>query len=207
MEITETLTEEKKYTTPASELSLQKTIKSLENKGIATFVFETAEEVKKKVFELLPEGAEVMDAISMTLKELGIAKELKGSGKYDSARKKAESMDKNKKRKTLWVADYTIGSVHAVTEEGDVLVASHTGSQLASYAFGSEKVIWVVGTQKIVKDRDEGIKRIYDYCLPLENERTMKAYDSPSSVGKILTIASDKPGRLTLIFLRENIGF
>ena len=105
--------------------------------------------------------------------------------------------------------DWTIGSVHAVTEEGQVLIASNTGSQLPAYAYGSSHVIWVVGTQKIVKNIDQGIKRVYEHSLPLESERAKKAYGVPGSfVSKILIVNKEiSPGRVVIIFINEKLGF
>lgn len=198
---------ENKYSKLANDEAIRKTMEALLKNGITSFVFVTADEVKKKLFELLPENAEVMDMTSVTLKKLGIADEVFNSGKYDSLRKKLSTLDDKLRRKLSCVADFSIGSVHAVTLNGEILIASATGSQLAAYAYGSGKVIWIVGTQKIVKDREEGMKRLYEYCLPLENERAKKVYKSPSRMGKILTINSDTPGRLTILFIKQNIGF
>ena len=104
--------------------------------------------------------------------------------------------------------EWAIGSVHAITEDGHVLVASNTGSQLPAYVYGAGHVVWVVGAQKIVKDTTEGIQRIYEYCFPLENERLMKAYGVPSGVSKLLIINKEKiPERLTAIFVKEKLGF
>lgn len=198
---------ENKYSKLANDEAIRKTMEALLKNGITSFVFVTVDEVKKKLFELLPENAEVMDMTSMTLKKFGISDEIFNSGKYDSLRKKLSTLDDKLRRKLSCVADFAIGSVHAVTLNGEILIASATGSQLAAYAYGSGKVIWIVGTQKIVKDREEGMKRLYEYCLPLENERAKKVYKSPSRMGKILTINSDTPGRLTILFIKQNIGF
>ncbi|OFY86416.1 MAG: hypothetical protein A3F72_11500 [Bacteroidetes bacterium RIFCSPLOWO2_12_FULL_35_15] len=198
---------ENKYSKLANDEAIRKTMEALLKNGITSFVFVTVDEVKKKLFELLPENAEVMDMTSVTLKKLGISDEIFNSGKYDSLRKKLGSLDDKLRRKLSCVADFSIGSVHAVTLNGEILIASATGSQLAAYAYGSGKVIWIVGTQKIVKDREEGMKRLYEYCLPLENERAKKVYKSPSKMGKILTINSETPGRLTILFIKQNIGF
>lgn len=105
--------------------------------------------------------------------------------------------------------EWVLGSVHAVTETGEALIASNTGSQLPAYAFGVGKVIWVVGTQKIVKDREEGLGRIYEHSLPLESERAKKAYGVPgSAVNKILIVNREvQPGRITMILVNERLGF
>ena len=105
--------------------------------------------------------------------------------------------------------EWAIGSVHAVSEDGHIFVASATGSQLGAYEYSSAHVIWVVGSQKIVKNWDEGIKRVYEYCLPKESERQKSIGNAAgSSVGKLLIINKEiKPGRITVIFVKENLGY
>ena len=105
---------------------------------------------------------------------------------------------------------WSVGSVHAVTEEGHIFIASNTGSQLPAYASGASNVIWVVGVQKIVKNNDKALKRIYEYVLPLESDRLNKAYNLTmgSNVSKLLIINKEvKQGRATLIFVGEKLGF
>ena len=95
-----------------------------------------------------------------------------------------------------------------VTEDGKVLIASNSGSQLPGYAYGSSHVIWVVGTQKIVNNIDDGMKRIDQYVLPLESERAHKAYGVPGSfVSKLLIFNRENPGRITMILVKQPLGF
>jgi hypothetical protein len=103
--------------------------------------------------------------------------------------------------------EWAVGSVHAITEDGQVLIASASGSQLPGYAFGADHIIWIAGTQKLVKNLDEGNKRLYEYVLPLENIRAMKAYGAPSSVNKLLIINKDPAKRISLILVNEVLGF
>lgn len=192
--------------------TIDKTIEALAANGIEAQFVETVEEAKKKVFEILPQGAEVMNMTSVTLDTIGVAKEIVESGRYNSVRNKLNSMDRktqNLEMQKMGAApEFAVGSVHAVTEDGRLLVASNSGSQLPAYAYGSAHVIWVVGAQKIVKNTDEGIKRIYEYVLPLEDERAQKAYGMGSGVSKLLIINKEKtPGRLTLVLVNEKLGF
>ncbi len=190
-----------------------KTIASLKANGIDGFYIESRDALKKKVQELIPEGSEVMTMTSITLDTLGIAKDINESGKYNSVRKQLNSMDRatqGREMQKLGAApDYVIGSVHAVTQDGKVIIASNTGSQLPAYVFGAGHVVWVVGTQKIVKDINEGMDRLYTHTLPLESERAHKAYGVPASfVSKTLIINKEvSPHRITLLFLNESIGF
>lgn len=196
----------------APETIIEKTIVALKENGIEAMVVENAEDAKKAALAQLPEKAEVMTMTSVTLDETGIAKEINESGKYDAVKPKLYSMDREtsgREMQRLGAApEYSIGSVHAVTEDGKVLIASNSGSQLPGYAYGSDHVIWVVGANKIVKDLDEGLKRIYDYVLPLESERAKKAYGvAGSRVSKLLIFNKERPGRLTLIFVKEKLGY
>ncbi len=197
----------------ADKQTIEKTIKSLHANGIEAEFVENGEQAKQRILEILPKGAEVMDMTSITLDTLGIPKELNESGNYNSVRNKLTSMDRNTQgiemQKMGAAPDWVVGSVHAVTEDGQVLIASNTGSQLPAYAYGSSHIIWVVGVQKITKDTDEGMKRIYEYVLPLEAERARKAYGVPgSNVSKLLIVNKEvRPNRITIIFVNEVLGF
>lgn len=196
----------------ATEKQIQKTVKALEANGFKTEVVEDGEEAKKKVLELVPQGAEVFTMTSQTLEVTGIAKEINESAKFDAVRPKLFAMDRNTQAREMAkltaAPDWVVASVHSVTEDGHLLIASNTGSQLSAEAYAGGKVVFVVGTQKIVKDTEEGVKRIYEYSLPLEDERARKAYGMASGVGKILIINKEiQPDRITVIFVKEKLGF
>lgn len=196
----------------ASKESIDKAIKALKANGIDAKFVQTGEEAKKEVLSMIPQGAEVMTMSSTTLQTLGLTQEIDQSEKYDAVKPKLMKMDRATQgaemQKMGAAPQWAVGSVHAVTEDGHVLIASNSGSQLPSYAYGSAHVIWVVGVQKVVKDTDEGTKRIYEYVLPLEDERAKKVYGIGSGVSKLLIINKEKiPGRLTLIFVGEKLGF
>ena len=203
---------EKDFSQLALDESINKVKDALQKNGIEVLVAENGAKAKEKVLEMIPEGSEIMNMTSATADSLGLAKEITESAKYNSVRNKFKTMDpktQGQDMKKLGAApEWAIGSVHAVTEDGKVIVASATGSQLPAYAYGSAHVIWVVGAQKIVKDLAEGFKRIYEYVLPLENERAMKAYGQPSSVNKLLIFNKEVTiGRITMIIVKEKFGF
>ncbi len=203
----------KSWTTLADKQTVEITITALKSNNIDAFYVETRDQAKQKVFELLPQGAEVMNMSSTTLDEIGIAQEIMESGRFKPVKKTLSSMNKESQasemRKLGAAPDWAVGSVHAVTQQGQVVIASNTGSQLPAYAYGSSHVIWVVGTQKIVASLDEGMKRIYEHSLPLESERAKKAYGTAgSAVNKMLIINNEvKPGRISMILVNEVLGF
>lgn len=206
------LTPNQEFANLASNEQIERTVKALEANGIHAVVAENGEEARRIFFELLPEGAEVFLGASVTLETLGIKDEIDKSGRYDSIRPKMFAMNRETQgreiRKLGGTPEYAAGSVHAVTEAGQVLIASNTGSQLGPYASGAGKIVWVVGAQKLVKDLDEGMKRIYEYDLPLETEHMRQLYNMGTNVSKVLIVNREiRPNRITMIIVKEELGY
>jgi hypothetical protein len=196
----------------ASDEQIERTAKALESKNIKTLIAENGEEAKRLFFELVPDGAEVFLGSSVTLETLGIKDEIDTSGKYDALRPKMFAMDRATQgreiRKMGAAPEYAAGSVHAVTEDGTVIIASNTGSQLGPYASGAGKVIWVVGAQKLVRDLQEGMRRVEDYIVPLEDLHMQELYNMHTNLSKVLIVNKEvRPGRITMIIVKEELGF
>lgn len=202
----------KKFSKLASDATVAKVVSALEKNGVKAIVVENGDQAKEKVLEMLPEGAEVFTMTSQTAEAISLAKEINESKKYNSVRNKLMAMDRNTQGREMTrlgsSPEFVVGSVQAVTVNGQLLIASATGSQLSAEAYSGAKVIFLVGIQKIVKDTEEGLKRIYEYSYPLENERAQKAYGMKSGVNKILIINKEiASGRITVIFVKEKLGF
>lgn len=196
----------------ATDKTIEKTIEALNTNGISVVVAKNKAEAKKIVLDLIPEGEEVMTMSSVTLETLGLTEEINESGKYNSVKKKISSLDRDTQdlemKKIGSAPRYALGSVHAVTQDGKVLIASNTGSQLSGYVYGAQQVIWIVGTQKIVKDLDAAMERLNSYVVPLEDEHMQKLYGIHTNVSKLLILNKEiVPGRIHLVFVNENIGF
>jgi L-lactate utilization protein LutC len=207
-----TMTEINKFAQLASDTQIERTIKALEANNIHTIVAENGADAKRKLFELIPENAEVFVSSSTTLNILGITEEIDKSNRYNSVRAKLALMDRKTQNREMQkmgaTPEYMLGSVHAVTENGHVIIASKTGSQLAGYVAAAAHVIWVVGTQKIVPNIEVGLKRLEEYTLPLESDRAYKAYGITSAINKLLIVNKEfMPGRTTMILVKENLGF
>jgi hypothetical protein len=207
-----TLAPNKEFTKLANEEQIQRTAKALDANGIHTLIAENGEEAKRLFFELVPDGSEVFLGSSVTLEKLGIKDIIDKSGRFDALRPKMFALDRATQareiRKLGGAPDFAAGSVHAVTEDGHVLIASKTGSQLGPYASSAGKVIWIVGAQKLVKDLDEGLRRIQEYVFPLEDEHMHQLYNVGTGVNKILIFNREiRPNRVTMIIVNEAIGF
>jgi hypothetical protein len=200
------------FTEPAPAELLERVATALKEKNFAVEILDDAEAARERIKELIPEGATVFTGASETLRLSGIDDDLNTSGRYDSVKSRSTTMDRATQLSEIWrllaVPDVIVGSVSAVTESGSLVVASASGSQLAGYAGAAPKAIWIIGAQKIVPDLDTALRRIEEYCLPLETERAMKVYGVPSSVNRLLVLNKEPmPGRGTVLLVREAIGF
>ena len=200
------------FTQLASEEQLTKTVQALEIHGIRAVAVETGEEARTHVLDLIPSGAEVYNSPSRTLELIGLAEDIEHATRFQAVRTRLHSLDRVTQRREMRSLtaspDVLVGSVHAITEQGEVLVASALGSQLAPAAAGAGSVIWVVGTQKLVHSLEEGFRRIREYSYPLENERTHQVYGQASAINKILIVNGEAlPGRITIVLIMQNVGF
>ncbi len=201
------------WTTIPNQTVIEKTIEALKANNIDAIVVDTGEQAKQKALELIPQGAEVMTMTSVTVDTIGLSKELNESGKYAAVKPKLYALDpatqKREQKKLGTAPEYVVGSVHAVTQDGKVLVATNSGSQIPAYVYGSDHVIWIVGAHKITANLDEAMKRIEEYVLPLESERAHQAYGVPGSQISRLLITNKEPmpGRTTIIFVKEALGY
>jgi L-lactate utilization protein LutC len=196
----------------ADEARVRRAAAALEANGITAIRAANSAEAKRIVLGLVPAGAQVHQGASQSLQETGIAEEIMDSDRYEALHPKIWSMDRETQadeiRRLSASPDFMLGSVHAVTETGSLVAASASGSQLGPYAAGAGKVILVVGTQKIVSDLDEALRRVYEYSFPLEDARAEAAYGIHSRVNKILVINGEwEAGRTTVVLVDEVLGF
>jgi LUD domain len=202
----------RRWATKADDDRVKRTMAALEANGITALRAPDAAEAKRIVLDLIPEGSQVHHGASQSLDDTGITAEIETSGRYDALRPRIWSMDRKTQaddiRRLGAAPDVMLGSVHAVTESGSLVAASMGGSQLGPYVSGAGRVILLVGTQKIVSDLEEGLRRINEYSFPLEDARAQAAYGIHSAVNKVLIINREyAPGRITVVFIDEVLGF
>ena len=184
---------------------------ALEEHGFSVEVVDDLDAARGSVLARIPRGSTVMTSTSVTLQEAGIAEAINDGGAYESARNKMFALDFATQAQQMKAIsgqpDYTLGSVHAVTRDGTLVIASASGSQLASYAWGAANVIFVVGAQKLVPTLEAAHQRLYKHSLPLEDARAQAAYGQHSYVGKVLEIHQELPGRIHIVLIRQLVGF
>jgi hypothetical protein len=199
------------FTTLPDNETLESTVVALEEHGFSVQVIDDLDAAREAVLARIPEGSSVMTNTSVTLQETGIEQAINRGGRYESIRNKMLALDfETQAREMKALAghpDFALGSVHAVTREGTLVIASASGSQLASYAWGAANVMFVLGAQKLVPTLDAARERIFQHSLKLEDARALAAYGQNSSVGKILEIHQELPGRIHVVLIRHPVGF
>ena len=200
------------YTQLASDEQIAKTVQALSAHGIRAVVFESGEEARNYVLDLIPAGAQVYNSPSRTLELIGLTEDIAHPTHFQSVREQLLALDRVRQRDEMRrlgaSPDVLVGSVHAITDQGEIMVASAVGSQLGPAASGAAMVIWIVGTQKLVHTLEDGFRRIREYSLPLESERTQRVYGQASAINKLLIINGEaNPGRITIVLVKHNLGF
>jgi L-lactate utilization protein LutC len=194
----------------ADSAKIESAVAALNKRGFAATVVASGAAAKDAVLALIPAGAEVFTYTSATLDATGLTEAL-NAAPYRSLRDKMYALDRSTQgaeMRAIGAAPaFAVGSVHAVTESGELVMASATGSQLPSYAYGAGHVVFVVGAQKIVKDLAEATERIATYTLPLEDTRAQAAYGVNSAINKTLILHGEMPGRIDVVIVAEELGF
>ena len=202
----------RRFAAPAEDARVTRTAAALEANGITVLRAPNSAEAKRIVLDLIPAGSQVHQGASQSLEASGIVDEIEKSGRYEPLRPRVFSMDRatqaDEIRRLGASPDFMLGSVHAVTETGSLVAASASGSQLGPYVSGAGKVILVVGTQKIVPELEDALRRIDEYVFPLEDARAQAAYGLHSGVNKVLIVNREwTPDRITVVLCDEALGF
>jgi hypothetical protein len=200
------------FAEPATAQRLERAAAALAAQGFTVEILDDAAAARVRIKDLIPAGANVFTGASETLRLAGIEKDINAGGRYDAIRARGQAMNRATQLAEIWrlmsTPDVIVGSVHAVTETGCLVIASASGSQLPGYAGGSLRAIWVVGAQKVVPDLSTALRRVEEHCLPLESDRAMNVYGKPSAINRLLILnAEPQPGRGIVLLLREAIGF
>jgi hypothetical protein len=200
------------FAEPATAERLERAAAALRAHGFTVDILDTLAAARARVPDLIPAGASVFTGASETLRLSGIEDDINTSGRYDALKPRGLTMDRateaDRIRRMFASPDVEIGSLAAVTETGSLVIASGSGSQLPGYAGGAARAIWIVGAQKVVPDLPSALRRVEEYCLPLENERAMRVYGVPSAITRLLVLNAEYlPDRGTVLLLREAVGF
>jgi hypothetical protein len=158
------------------EQKVKRTIENLEKNNMEALFVQDEEALLEKIPELIKEGDTVSVGGSMTLFETGVIDFLK-NGKYNflDRYKEGITQDELKEiyRKSFFADAYLVSS-NAITENGELYNVDGTGNRVAAMLYGPDKVIVIVGFNKIVKDEQEAVKRNREISGPANAKRLNK---------------------------------
>lgn len=199
------------FAAPATDAVVQATAAALQARGFEVHIAEDRATAKEIVLDLIPVGSEVNQASSKTVDDLGIGQAIIDREEYVALKPRIWSMDRatqGKEIRQLGASpDVMVGSAHAITADGQIVTASASGSQIGAYAGGAGQVVYVVGSQKLVPDVEAAFERIEDYVFPLEDARALAAYGMHSAINQIFIQRGDRPGRTSVVLVKDAIGF
>ncbi len=206
----EALPVDETFARPADDEALSRTAKGLRERNYDAHVVDTVADARALVRDLLPRDKAIFTASSETLRHSGLLADIDDGEEFVSLRAQLADVDPTDMRRQITMGatpDVIVGSVHAVTEDGVLVAASGSGSQLGAYAAGAETVIWVVGGQKVVPDLDTALRRVRTYSLPKEHER-WRQRGVESFIGKTLIMEREfLADRATVVLIKDAIGF
>ena len=143
-------------------IRLEELKQKLEKNGYVVSVFETAKE-----------AAVYLDSkIDNKLVGIGGSGTVNVSGVYELLKThndvhwhwKSENQDAE--RFAAMRADVYITSSNAITENGEMVNLDGKGNRVAAMLFGPQKIVYMIGRNKITKDLDSAIDRVRNYCGP-----------------------------------------
>ncbi|MFH1015676.1 MAG: lactate utilization protein [Chloroflexota bacterium] len=191
---------------------IEQTVSALKKRNIQVIVVSNKREALAKLKELIPAGASVMTGGTTTLDEIGFTDVLK-SQKHpwrnlkDAIFAEKDPAKQYELRRQSLLVDYFVASVQAIAQTGEVLNCDATGTRTGPYAYGPKQVIWVAGAQKIVADLTQAFRRMWEHCVPLEDQRMKNIGYPGTTVSRILIYEKADPGRITMILVKEKLGF
>ena len=199
------------FAAPASEAELEALAEKLRARNFEVVIVQDGAEAKAEVLKRIPEGAQVHSGKSKTLEDAGLFKEFMEGDRFDFVRKRTMKLDpktqRDEIRKLGAAPDVMVNSAHAVTDEGQIVITSASGSQIGPIASGAGRLILVIGSHKIVPDLDAAFRRIREHVFPYEDARLREAMGIGTKITRTLILDQDfLPGRTTVILVREPIG-
>jgi L-lactate utilization protein LutB len=196
--------------------------RELERNGMRAYIAGNSAQARKKALALLKKGASVGLGGSRSVAEIGLLADLR-EGKYDlndqyvASLSKTESM---RRRKQGLAAEYFISGSNAVTEDGKLVNVDGLGNRLAAFCFGPDKVIIIVGRNKIVPDVEAALHRVRNVAAPMNARRlglntpcarTGRCGDcqSPQRICSVTLIIEKQKikDRMHVILVNEDLGF
>ena len=199
-------------TTTANAESIGRAIEALAARNVEAFLVDSREAALAKLLELVPEGSEVFVNTSETLATIGYTEYMHGNDRYvnlhDAMMAQPDPAAQREFRRKTTTADYFVGSVQAIAETGEIVIASSSGSQIGAYSYGARRVVLVAGTQKICPTRADAVARTRGFTLERHDRWLEDRGVAPTPIGKLMVMEHEPVvGRISLVLVPESLGW
>ncbi|OGJ01227.1 hypothetical protein A3I95_01130 [Candidatus Nomurabacteria bacterium RIFCSPLOWO2_02_FULL_44_12] len=202
------------YNKLATKEIVERVAQALKERNVEAIMIESGKDALAKIKELVPKGVSVMNGSSTTLEQIGFVEYLKTgehgwNNLHASILTEKDPAQQSILRKQAVLSDYYLGSVHALAETGQFVVASNSGSQLPHIVFTSPNIIFVVSTKKIVPSLADTYRRLEEHVIPLEEKHVQEKYGVGTYPSKIVTFNAEKQSKrkIKIILVNEDLGF
>ena len=194
------------------EAAIRRTVESLKGRNVEAVVAENGDEARQILIDMIPDGAEVFKSTSETLDTIGYSDYIRETDRYKNLSLEISAEPDRERQRELrrlaGVAEYFVGSVHAIAETGEVLVASGSGSQLGAYVFDAKHVIWVAGVQKICPTLDDAMARIRGFSVERHHEWAVAQGRAAAPMGKLMIFENEQNvNRIKMVLIKESLGW
>ncbi len=155
-------------------------IANLQKRNTNAQYVSSRQEALATVLEMIPEGVTVVCGDSLTLDQVEIVVELRKRNRNKVLNPMERDADGSavvtgqerlKMQRAAFSCEIFLTGTNAVTLDGKLVNTDGLGNRVAPMIFGPDKVIVVVGANKIVKDVDEAIERIHRVAAPMNAKR------------------------------------
>lgn len=193
-------------------------IKGLESRNMHGFYARDKAEALKIALELIPEGASVAKGGTASVKEIGLLDAVIG-GNYNYIDRDSFE-DRREATKQCHFADVFLSSANAMTEDGILVNIDGNADRVSAIANGPEKVVFIVGMNKICKDVDSAMKRArniaapvnaqrFDLATPCKKTGSCMNCKSPDTIccQFLITRFSRHKDRIYVILVNDELGF
>jgi hypothetical protein len=203
------------YTTLASPESQQRAAEGLKNRRFEPIMVESGAKALELIKTLIPKGASVMNGSSVTLEQIGYIDYLKsGQHGWNNLKEKIlaeqDPAKRGELRKQSVISDYYLGSVSALSETGEMVFGSNTGSQMPHLVFTSPNLILVVGAQKITPTLEVALARLRNHVAHLEDEHMKQLYGQGTTHNKTVILHGESvmmKRSVKVLLVNEKLGF
>lgn len=198
-----------------------KLIKNLERRHYEAYYCPTGQEATEKILSLIPEGSSISWGGSMSIRDIGLTTRLK-DGNYIIYDRDDVTTQEDKVRiyRKAFECNYYLASVNAISEDGVIVNIDGNGNRVAAITWGPDRVILVVGLNKVCQDTDAAIKRArseaapvnmarFDFNTPCQHDGTCHDCLSPDSICNYVSIQrmSHPVRRHIVVLVGEPLGY